>query len=45
VPVAVTPSPVAAPIDVLLPNGVRLQVPPGSDASLLRSLVEVLRAC
>ena len=45
VAVTVTPSPVAAPIDVLLPNGVRLQVPPGSDASLLRSLVEVLRAC
>lgn len=46
VPVVVKSSPVAAaPIDVWLPNGIRLQVPPGSDATLLRLLLDVLRAC
>lgn len=46
VPVVVKPLPVAAaPIDVLLPNGIRLQVPSGSDTASLRSLLEMLRAC
>lgn len=47
VPVVVKSSPAtaASPIDVLLPNGVRLQVPPGCDPASLRSLVEILRTC
>ena len=47
VPVVVAPvrAPTSAPIEVVLPNGIRLRVAPGSDLSTLRPLIEVLRAC
>lgn len=46
VPVMVAPSAAAAdPVEVLLPNGIRLQMPLGGDPESLRSLVAVLRAC
>lgn len=47
VPVVVAPAPVPAPtaIEVVLTNGIRLQVPPGSDLALLRPLIEALCAC
>jgi hypothetical protein len=47
VPIVVAPeqaSP-AMPVEVVLPNGIRLQVTPGSDLSSLRALVQALRAC
>lgn len=35
----------AAPIEVMLCNGIRLLLPPGSDVSSVQRLVEVLQGC
>lgn len=47
VPVVVAPEQASAaqPMEIVLPNGIRLQVTPGSDLSSLRALVQALRAC
>lgn len=45
VPVVVAPTPATSPVEVVLANGIRLQVPAGSDLASLRSLIDVLHAC
>ena len=45
VPVVVREAGAAWSIEVVLPNGIRLQVPGGADAAHVRALTEVLLRC